>query len=527
MLEFQLRPSNLKSSGFKIYEASNNLEVQYFAYYYTQAYNEAYRQLDLQPISEFLREPINISNTASRYVFFKYCGSFRLADITKKLIETEIINILGQLIQAIYALNKCKLMGRCFNIYNILVTNIQKGKFCIKLMDFGFGPPLDYQPITSYLNNGYYDYQFDLFLIGRILFFLLTNKDIPDHEEHVQMWNETINNINRSSYSKNLQDICKKLISPNQQIGYNFLNLVSDVLKLTEHEFKFDQIQQFYSQNQDIFLEINQEIQRRDKIILIIPKLIPPILPEQSLDRILIFGFEPESIEIHKYLNFKLFNITIIKYAIENIKLKFNPSDHISVPLSLFVLEKMKCIILCKLCLMFENKNFEIFSTQVIQDFIQSSQYKNCLAKLKELKYLQIQEMSTHLETLYKTLQANFPDYQNNLIYKDTYKFLSKDNFISKFEEIKSQYRLPLNNLITKIENLDEDKSNRQFRLEVLMSILINKIGEIKNTHYRTIMKSQQINEINSLLQVNDFLFKANIQELDEQYDELRSLYFR
>ncbi|CAD8071564.1 unnamed protein product [Paramecium primaurelia] len=521
--KFQLRPSTLKSSGLTIYEATSNSE-SYFAYFYKTTYDQAYRQLDLEPKSEFLREPMKITNPGSKYVFFKYFGNFRLADITKKLVEVEIINILSQLIQAIYALHRCKLMGRCFNIYNILITNISKGNFCIKLMDFGFGCPLEYQPLQKSPN---YDYQFDLFLIGRILFFLLTNQDIPEYDIYESMWAETQKKIDNSSYSKKLQGLCKNLISPTIQYRYCYENFISDFLLLKEKQQQFIQIKKFYSESQETFSSINMEIKKRDENSQVVDNIAPPYLSDQSLNNI-IFFFKPEKNQIHKYLNFKLFNFTIINQAIENIKLKFLSSDHISVPLSIFVLEKIKCIFFQKIFAMYEKKQFTNFNNEEINNFVTSSQYQNCYILLKNLTYLQEQLMPNYLDNLFKSLQSNYPDYQNHLLYQDIKIFLSIDDFQQSFDEIKNFYRLPLNNLLKKIEHLDENKSNRQFRLVIFMCILINKIGHSKNLnkHYKTIMKSSQLQEIDSPLQVNDFLVKANIEELNEQFEELRILYF-
>ncbi|CAD8168933.1 unnamed protein product [Paramecium octaurelia] len=524
MSKFQLRPSNLKSSGFTIYEATSDSE-SYFAYFYTGMYDQAFRSQDLEPKSEYLREPKMITNRGSKYVFFKYFGSFRLADISKKLVEAEVINILGQLIQAIFILHKNKLMGRCFNIYNILVTNIQKGSFCIKLMDFGFGCPLEYQPLDGELNC--YDYQFDLFLIGRILFFLLTNQDIPQHDCYKSMWPETQKYIENSSYSKTLQELCKNLISPSQQNRYCFSNFMTDFLGLKgKQQQSIIEIKKFYSEDQETLSSINQEIKKRDDNSQVVD-IAPPLILDESLNN-LIFFFKPELNPIHKYLNFRLFNFTIIDQAIENIKHKFITSVHISVPLSIFVLEKIKCIFFQKIFLMFENNQFPKFNAKEIDDVIKSSQYKTCFDLLKNLKYLQLQFMPNYLENLYKSMQIYYPDYQNHLMYQEIKRFLSKDNFNLDFDEVKNYYRLPLNNLLKQIENLEENKSNRQFRLLIFMCILINKIGNISNLnkHYQTIIKSQQLKEINSPLQVNDFLAKANIEELDEQFDELRHIYF-
>ncbi|CAK77429.1 unnamed protein product (macronuclear) [Paramecium tetraurelia] len=523
MSKFQFRSSNLKSSGFTIYEATSSSE-SYFAYFYTGTYDQAFRSQDLEPRSEYLREPLMITNPGSKYIFFKYFGSFRLADISKKLLEAEVINILGQLISAIYNLHKSKLMGRCFNIYNILVTNIQKGSFCIKLMDFGFGCPLEYQPLDGELNC--YDYQFDLFLIGRILYFLLTNQDIPEHGSFKSMWPETQKKIETSSYSKTLQELCKNLISPSQQNRYCFANFMTDFLGLKGKQQQFTEIKKFYSEDQETLSSINQEIKKRDDNSQVVD-IAPPILLDESLNN-LIFFFKPELNSIHKYLNFRLFNFTIIDQAIENVKLKFISSDHISVPLSIFVLEKIKCIFFQKIFLMFESQQFLKFNIKEIENLIKSQQYQACFELLKNLKYLQQQFMPNYLDNLYKSLQIYYPDYQNHLMYQEIKKFISIDNFNLNFDDVKNYYRLPLNNLLKQIENLEENKSNRQFRLLIFMCILINKIGDVSNLnkHYQTIIKSQQLKEINSPLQVNDFLARANIEELDEQFDELRKIYF-
>lgn len=45
-------------------------------------------------------------------------------------------------------------------------------------MDFGFGSPLLFRPVESIENSISYDLRLDLFLLGRVIYFLCTGDDI-------------------------------------------------------------------------------------------------------------------------------------------------------------------------------------------------------------------------------------------------------------------------------------------------------------------------------------------------------------
>ena len=56
-------------------------------------------------------------------------------------------------------------------------------------MDFGFGSPLKYKPVEFvpkiYSNGIPYDLKFDLFLIGKIAYYLVIGHEIPAPENFI------------------------------------------------------------------------------------------------------------------------------------------------------------------------------------------------------------------------------------------------------------------------------------------------------------------------------------------------------
>ncbi|CAK56697.1 unnamed protein product (macronuclear) [Paramecium tetraurelia] len=238
--------TSIQSTAFLIYLVKIQ-DKSYFGYILKQEYQNKYHldefiAIDMQQQNEikYIRK-LNKKVRQGFYTFETY-NQYTLLSELKQLQEQVILKICQDILMALFALHQKGILGRCFNVNNILFIENQHSV----LMEYGFYPDLEFQ-VPEMIYNQAYNEKIDIFLLGRVLFYLMVGKDLPQF--NMKNLNEASTDINLAIASTKYSDGLKNLV----------ISMLSiDVNKRIEYvqlfaKFKNNQLyslqEQFYKQN--------------------------------------------------------------------------------------------------------------------------------------------------------------------------------------------------------------------------------------------------------------------------------------
>ncbi|CAD8086369.1 unnamed protein product [Paramecium sonneborni] len=238
--------TRIQSTAFNIYLV-NIKDKTYFGYIPKQG------NLNISQSNEFLAGDLQVQNdikylrkynktiSQSFYAFESY-KEYTLLSELKQLPEQVILKICQDLLIGLFTLHQKGLLGRCFNVNNILLVENQH---CV-MMEYGFYPDLEFQ-VPEIVYNQTYTEKVDIFLLGRVLFYLMVGNDLPKF--NLSNLSEVSSDINLSiaqtSYSEGLKKLVISMLSIdlNKRIDYSQL-----FNKFKNNQYYHHQ-EQFYKQN--------------------------------------------------------------------------------------------------------------------------------------------------------------------------------------------------------------------------------------------------------------------------------------
>ncbi|CAD8084499.1 unnamed protein product [Paramecium sonneborni] len=538
--------TRIQSTAFHIYLV-NNKDKTYFGYIQKQIYKNNQQlnefkagNLQLQNDIKYIRK-FNKPVSQGFYAFESY-QQYKLLSELKYFGEQVILKICQDLLIALFAIHQKGLLGRCFNVHNILLVENQ---YCV-MMEFGFYPDLEFQ-VPEMVYNQIYNEKVDIFLLGRVIFFLMIGNDLPKF--NMNNLSEVQSDINLSiaqtSYSEGLKKLFNKqnilmgtttkLIHKREKNSNNYLEestafdikqtliikkMFEESLPLIQFSFPIIQEEksslnnssQGTSQNmsslyppelessakytqlqQDQIVSIcnadqnqiqTQQKTQEDKIksSLLENDLLLSILPFLNSDR-------PDDFLIWNQIYFYL-----------QLQLHFQKQNNYLIFIAIYGLKKAQIILKREYQIILEqNQNvYNVPYQEWLQFIACSEEYKRMITNIKlDIESNQKILFQKDQIQLKKILEQN----KNEQFLQDLLQYIGKyldDNFdISNFEEIKRSYRYILTNNLSQFDN-QEDKNYSYIRLIILMCILINRIFDVQyiinkfNSADRTIHKERE-----------------------------------
>ncbi|CAD8077756.1 unnamed protein product [Paramecium primaurelia] len=611
--------TRIQSTAFKIYLVKIQ-DKTYFCYFPKQEcqnrnHINEFLTNDMQQQNEikYLRK-LNKIGSQSFYAFESY-KVYNLLSELKQLQEQVILKIFQDLLMALYTIHQKGLLGRCFNVHNILIVENQYSV----MMEYGFYPDLEYE-VPELIYNQIYNEKIDIFLLGRVIFYLMVGNDLPKY--NMKNLNEVSSDINLSIAQTNYSESLKKLVIQMLTIDVNkridYLQLFS---KFKNNQFYSHQ-EQFYKQNtlKSITQKIIEKREKKSNINLDestafeiqqtsnFTKMIKDsqiktsqnLLSDKStidssqtdcLNLILFDPPESEDYQNYKSLNqdqiiskvnyqpqtqtlsktkydteeikinnspfendillsvlpflnsdrpqdqyiwnqiyFQLYRFSLMTKLIEELESHLQQCNKYLIVIAIYGMKKAQIILKKEYQISLEQcKNLYSIPTQEWERFtLHSAEYKRMISKIKfDIDVNQRLLLQKDYIQLQKILDQN----KNEGVLKDLYKFienyLNDNKEINNFDDIKRSYRYILTNTLSFFETQD-DNNYPYVKLLIMMCILINRICDIQSIplHFKTICKFLNINQINSIVQIEQFLKKAKKQEYAELFEELKQCYF-
>ncbi|CAD8174811.1 unnamed protein product [Paramecium pentaurelia] len=238
--------TRIQSKAFQIY-LINIQDKTYFGYFPKQEYqnNNHLNEFiagDMQPQNDikYLRK---YNKTASQGFFaFETYKDYILLSELKQLQEQVILKIFQDLLIALFTIHQKGLLGRCFNVNNILLVENQHSV----MMEYGFYPDLEYQ-VPEMIYNQIYNEKIDIFLLGRVLYYLMVGNELPKFQmSNLSEISSDINlSIAQTNYSEGLKKLVISMLSIDVNKRIDYLQLLS---KFKNNQF-YSLQEQFYKQN--------------------------------------------------------------------------------------------------------------------------------------------------------------------------------------------------------------------------------------------------------------------------------------
>ncbi|CAD8180351.1 unnamed protein product [Paramecium octaurelia] len=244
-----IKPQNLtriQSQAFQIYLV-NIQDKSYFGFipkpeYQNSQYLNEFIAGDMQQQNEIKYLRKYNKNASQGFFAFEAYKDYLLLSELKQLQEQVILKIFQDLLIALYYIHYKNLLGRCFNVNNILFVENQHAV----MMEYGFYPDLEYQ-VPEMIYNQTYNEKVDIFLLGRVIYYLMVGNELPRFEmSNLSQVSSDINlSIAQTNYSEGLKKLVIQMLSIDVNKRIDYLLLLS---KFKNNQFYSFQ-EQFYKQN--------------------------------------------------------------------------------------------------------------------------------------------------------------------------------------------------------------------------------------------------------------------------------------
>ncbi|CAK65154.1 unnamed protein product (macronuclear) [Paramecium tetraurelia] len=577
-------PSRIKSCTFDIREVSIQGQ-KYFAYYKKNTMNQdldEYLALDLNLVHncKYLRN-YKRSADGHNYKAFEYPGEYKLLRDLIKPKEETILNIVSDLVSALMILHSNSLLGRCFNIDNIILINGTTPM----LMEFGYYPKMDYkvpeQVISTQLNE-----KVDLFLLGRVIYYLTVGKELPNYT--LNNFGENEDKINlaiaETNYSQKLKIFIQGLLQKNRSQRTDYLKLVqmfdtpnsSILLSFYQNEFQNCNIiineQLQARQNQDVEIEeivpfiivpiINPNkikgpyVQQRQKPNIIGDNLEPPESPSflgdednfnppiLNTQHPLINCFEVDSEEINRELQnilpfyiesfdqqsiwnnifFSLYRFGLVKKLNEMIKNFKRLSDDLTLWKTSFALSKIHIVLQIEFINdLNQDKNvFGIHQGDWVQFISKNKDYKIMKHKLQ---YELEKDQKLFIGLTFSQLYKGYSIFRQNPPQNDH--FLNNNLQYETFEEYKLAYRGILSESLAFFEKC-QGREYSLIKLFLLICLKINNICDIDaiQENFKYVGQVLNLPQVSSIKEIEYFFKNKSETNFDEFYNIIKSKFF-
>ncbi|CAD8188056.1 unnamed protein product [Paramecium pentaurelia] len=409
--------------------------------------------------------------------------------LPEKIIQT----ILIQILEGLAKLYRNKILGRCFNIENIMWDGNN-----ISMMNFGF-----YPEVCQTLKN--YDHSLDTLLLGQVAYCLITCQP--------KINSNYLETLICPPVSQELKELTAKMLdSENKRIQlwqiaeYFKSNLPEDIYK-----FYINSYQDNCKILDQIIIEREQYAYCSIKIIQFEPE---DQVIQEDMSYLLYYNKQiNENQIIWEQLHNELYRIYLLQNLKKIIKDKYQYQEEQTYLDQLnFIVDKTILIVMCK----FE----KYLQTEFSGD--------QCFTLRRVLKD-QIMNGKSFFNT-----DHNLENIKNQTKKKkDTEKHFQMDIFENEFDDIKLAFRKYVLDVYRYYEknaqnckDPQEKLENSQIQLRILMTIILNQVIKNKEVHFKTLKKVVGKQK----LCLNDieirFFQLASIQQIQEQITEINQEYF-
>ncbi|CAD8114118.1 unnamed protein product [Paramecium primaurelia] len=504
---------------------------------------------------QHLREPCEFEQ--DQLYYFPGINGITLEQLINSranLSVQEITDLFKQLLIGLYVLHQQGILGRCFTIQNIYIQNNQ-----IILSVFGFYPNLQLIPPES-LNNNQYSLGIDMWLLGCILYQLLTSS-ILNNFKTKEEYNKFYSQLDKKKLPKELASLVAKMLHPSEQKRITFEDLHIHFKCVPSN----DHICQFYKKPQSL-PQINFSIKKREnfnpewavpkefnektKILIFSTRyqkqsqllLLPPI--DQQPIFMSLYNKSDEEMQLYpiiwRELHFQYYKFYIMENEIQSLDL-IAQSPYLTWTrlclLNMLIIIKREFILLIK-----DQINFLKVSQDEWNNFIKNSkQLKN---HIFELKYqIQTDQKKLNNLSLEVDYQQKKPSFEEILLNK---KLIQDGAFmdtcqLNRFEQFKLPYRRCLQHCYYELEKFvkeeresDDGKFYARIRLQLIICMTINRIFDFKfdnikqhrDINFFELKKVLQISDLTCPSQVNSFLQNATLDQLEQQTIDIHKLFF-
>ncbi|CAD8210677.1 unnamed protein product [Paramecium octaurelia] len=572
--------SRIKSSAFDIREVSIQGQ-KYFAYYKKNTMNQEldkYLALDLGLIHncKFLRK-YKMSADGHNYKAFEYVGEYQiLRDLIKPKEET-ILKIVSDLVSALMILHSNSLLGRCFNIDNIILIN---GTTPI-LMEFGYYPKMDYKAPEQVINTQLNE-KIDAFLLGRVIYYLTVGKELPTYTlTNFRNMEDIINlAIAETNYSQNLKLFIQGLLQKNRNSRIDYIKLAqkfetsnsSKLLNFYQNEFQkcsikineqlqtrqeYDvEIQDSYSFDIIKIRNIGPYVPSNQQPNISVTNIHPPDSPSFSSDEDNLsppiiksqypinYSFEVDSEEINRELQnilpfyidsfdkqsiwnnifFSLYRFGLVKKLNEMIQNFKKLSDDLTLWKTSFALSKIHIVLQQEFVNnLNQDKNiFSISQDDWVEFITKNKDYKKMKHKLQhELQ----QEQKLFIGLTFSQLYKGYSIFRQNPPQNDH--FLNNNLKYDTFEEYKLAYRGILSESVAFFERC-QGKECSIIKLFLLLCLKINNICDVDTIqeNFQYVAQVLKISQVSSIKEIEYFFKNKSEPHFDEFYNIIKSKFF-
>ncbi|CAK64529.1 unnamed protein product (macronuclear) [Paramecium tetraurelia] len=503
---------------------------------------------------QHLREPCEFEQ--NQLYYFPDPKGATLEELIKSkanLSVEEITDLFKQLLIGLYVLHQQGSLGRCFTIQNTYISNNQ-----IKLSVFGFYPNLQLTP-PEYLKNNEYSLGIDMWLLGCLLYQLLT-QNVLNNFKTFDEYNKFYSQLDKKRMPQQLSSLVMKMLQPAEQKRITFSDLHT-VFKCVPNN---DHICQFYNKPQSLSKikfsikkreafnpewAIPKEFNEKTKLLIFSTRYqkqsqLLMELQNPSPDFLPLYNKSDEEKNLYpqiwRELHFHYYKFFIMEEQINSLD---------SIAQYSYILWTRLCLLNMLLILKREflglikdQINFLKVSQDEWNNFIKNS--KQFKYHLSELKY-QMQKEQKKLDTL--SLEADCQQVNAGYLEKALWRQLNLDGAfvdtsqLNLFDQFKLPYRrclqycyYELDRFIDEEGDSDDGLFYARLRLQLIICMTINRIFDLKfdnNKQHRDInffelKKALQIPELTCPSQVNKFLKNATLDQLKQQTIDIHKLFF-
>ncbi|CAD8104732.1 unnamed protein product [Paramecium primaurelia] len=576
--------SRIKSMAFDIREVSNQGQ-KYFAYYKKNTMKKELEKYLIQDLN-FTHNCKNLrkykkSADSHNYKAFEYEGEYKiLRDLIKPKEET-ILKIISDIVSALMILHSNQIIGRCFNIDNIILVN----GYTPVLMEFGYYPKMDYI-VPEQLYNTQLNEKIDIFLLGRVIYYLTVGKELPiynlnnfgeleekinmaiaetNYTQNLKLFMQGLLQKNRNSridYIKIAQKFDSKLLNFYQNQFQRFSIIISETIKARqEYDIEIQESAPFFINNTHNNIIICQQnkgpyvssIQQPNvsKINLNPPKtppdfsddenLCPPMIKtlynmnqtmvmdseeiNKELLNILPFYFESfDKYSIWNNIFFSLYRFGLLKKLNEMIINFKKLSDDLCLWKACFALSKISIVLKQELVNdLNQDKNIFYIDEQDWKEFVtKDKDYK----KMKQKLQLDLnQEKSIFIGLTFSQLYKGYQIFKQLPPQNDD--FQNNNLTYGIFEEYKISYRGILVESICFFEKC-LGKESSLIKLLLLICLKINNILDLDviQENFQYVAQVLNLQQVNTVKELEFFFENKNEIHFDEFYNKLKDKFF-